>query len=997
MLIKITKHKRGFLTVLLSAILCAAVIGVMAAVPSSVRANDAETRSPADLWTASAGVTVAANQDLPARLTEGVENRGYDRVRVTADDLEPWQKNAVMFSCQSDNNKVEFNNIIDISGFTKNDSLIEVMPLSAVNPISTFDFSHMYITFTDADNPDIWFRIHLYCGEISNLSFYQNFPSVSRMLVETCTGVNRSFYYGFSSIDEIKPDSELFDYYYQGFIMNFSPFHNSVRPNNRSWNTGETTIGEPLELADMRAMPYSVRYDVESNSIWMLRESQELLCVLPLSMDYTPDGREVMGYGKTFPGFTHNRVKMSISISGIARTPASYYVLKVANQPMNGATLADNDAPSILSLLDDDNLPQANVGMVYPFYKDVEFYDFYDGVIPYDVFVKEPGADTFSTEPVTNYIPQKEGEYVFRYQVTDRAGNKAYKDYPVFAQHAADGIGITVDEVTSEYKAGEVVPIPEAKYSGGSGALQKEVTVTRLSDGREIEIKNNAFVPMLASEYLVTYTATDYLGRTAGKTVILEIGANDAPVYAGEFKMFKKLATGERVKLPMPKAYDYTTLPGQKLNAVTEITITGQGDKSNVSETLTDGIFTPTIEKFGNKITVTYNTYLSGKPAEKAPLQKSYEVELIQPEYMWDYFIAGDNTQMGHNENGESERYISFKAQTAGDASVEFMNSLPASNCTVRFGAPNKDNFKSLVIKLTDYENLSETYELQVRNKDEQQSYVDYNGAQYAMSGVFGTNSIMQLHLVSGTVLDYMGNVVCVIGENAFPSGRLWLEITVKGAEQNAEIHLQTVGFQNMLGASYNRNGELQKFEYSVKPFIEVPDYNNEIVYGDVFKIPDVKAYDMYTLYVETTYTLYDPEGELVGTGTVGGSDAYALEKYGEYTLVFGAENGAFGGVSTVTESVFVFDRTAPIIVYKGDTTISAKAGKEITFDEIVVYDSVDEDPQYYVFVIERGIYRNITAERKFTFTKKGDYTVRYIAADASDNTSVFDVMVTVK
>ena len=101
--------------------------------------------------------------------------------------------------------------------------------------------------------------------------------------------------------------------------------------------------------------------------------------------------------------------------------------------------------------------------------------------------------------------------------------------------------------------------------------------------------------------------------------------------------------------------------------------------------------------------------------------------------------------------------------------------------------------------------------------------------------------------------------------------------------------------------------------------------------------------------------------------------------------------------MSTVTESVFVFDRTAPIIVYKGDTTISAKAGKEITFNEIVVYDSVDEDPQYYVFVIERGIYRNITAERKFTFTKKGDYTVRYIAADASDNTSVFDVMVTVK
>lgn len=177
--------------------------------------------------------------------------------------------------------------------------------------------------------------------------------------------------------------------------------------------------------------------------------------------------------------------------------------------------------------------------------------------------------------------------------------------------------------------------------------MKKEVTVTRLSDGREIEIENGAFVPMLAGEYIVTYAATDYIGRTAGKTVILEIGENDAPVYTGEFKMFKKLASGERVKLPMPKAYDYTTLPGQKLNAVTEITVTGQGDKSNVSETLTDGIFTPTIEKFGNKITVTYNTYLSGKPAEKAPVQKSYEVELIQPEYMWDYFIAATIPKWG--------------------------------------------------------------------------------------------------------------------------------------------------------------------------------------------------------------------------------------------------------------------------------------------------------------------------------------------------------------
>lgn len=1010
---KLSIRKKSIFLSLYFALVCAAVILCVSAIMPlrSDAAENTATRSPADLWSGTAGVTVQAAADLPTRMTQGYENHNEATHRyVEADDLADWQRNGVLISMESDQDVVEFRNIIDISTLTKDDRLIDIMPVASVNPIYSKDFSDLHITLTDADDPDVWFTMHLHAPDISDFSLKENFPSVSFMTVETCTGVNKGFQYG-------RTPGEFFDmgsmWHSWGFGLTFtmSGFYNSVRPGNVNWSTGVQSEG--LTLEDMRALPYSLRYDTALNSVWTVLQDFTLREVLPLGMETMTGEKEVykdgqyvrepvidepiMGYGKAFPGFKHNRVKLSIRVDALERSPAQFYVLNVAGHGMNGDAIVETEAPSILSRQNDEDLPVANIGMEYPFY-DTEFYDFYDGIIPYEVYVKDVGESEFSAQPIQKFIPTKEGDVTFSYRATDLAGNLAEKLYTVRAQYAAPSIAIEVAS-SATYGVGERCVLPAATYTGGSGKLTTVERVVRLSDGKEIEIENGAFVPVLQGNYALVYSATDYLGRTAEKTVVIEVTDSRKPVYATELKMAKKLVSGERVKLPHLTAYDYTTTPGQRLNALTEITICGQGEFSNVSETNTDGIFMPTVEKFGERITVTYTTYLGDKDGDVKDV-KTFEIDLVKPDYIWDYFLADENTAIGYNAEDESDNYVSFTANASGNAGVTFINPLPTNGFVLQFGAATgytANSFDAFTVDLYDYDDASIRYTLKITYKDSGNANVEFDGEQSVMSGAFGSSdAVMRLSLSGGKVLDYGRNVVCDLGDNAFPSGRLWAEMSVSNATAGAGIYLRTIGAQT-LRASY-RNHQMQKFSYTVAPTIVVDDFDNEVQFGDRFVIPQAKAYDMFTLYTEAMYTLTDPAGNTVASGRVAdGTDAYVFDRYGEYTLTFTAQNGA-GRRRNLPYSLYVFDKTPPLIVYNGQTEMTVSVGSAVTFPEISVFDSVDTAPQYVVFVIERdGAYKNITADRTYTFGVKGTYSVRYIAYDADDNTATVDVRITVR
>lgn len=1017
---KIKKVKlKCTVAVVIVALLCALAATVICAPPSltvicappRLNAEESTALSPADLWRVGNGVTVQANENLPEHMVNGYENHGIGGYkRVTADDLGEERTNGVLFTVTDENATIEFANTIDMSGITKDDSIIEIMPVSS-NPIYSLDFTDLRVRLTDADDPTNWFAVHWSAGDIGDFDISNLFACVSSLLVETSTGVNTAFQYGWvpgTPLDQTSWGGPIWHQWGFGFTSLYSPFHNSTYP---AGDRGELKIG------DMRALPCSFSFDVESKYVWITRYDFERLVALPIGTEeitYVPafkkndkgeivgnDGTDpvtetIMGYGKAFKGFKHNRVKLSIQISGMQKDSVQFYVTNVAGRPMNGETVTDTEAPSVFSPLDDSDLPKADVGMVYPFYDEVEFYDFFDGVLPYDVYVKEPDAADFSADPVTDYVPQKEGEYVFRYKASNKSGNEKHKDYNVFAQYAADEIKINVAGVTKIYCAGEKVPVSSVEFLGGSGKLETAVSVTRLSDGKKIAVENGAFVPTLSGEYAITYSAVDFLGREAHKTVIVTVSNTVKPVYASEIKMYEKLVSGERVKLPTVTAYDYHTLKGQKIDAITEIEVSGKEDFAGVKETLTDGIFKPTIEKFGEEIEIVYRTYCGTDKGTANELK--FDVDLIRPDYVWDYFITDGNTTIGYNSADDEENFVSFSATADGAASVEFINSLPADGFTVQFGttAENAEKFDSFTVSLNDYDDYSIGYEIKVERKDEKETFVVYGDERVAMSGVFGGEGILQLSVRDGRLIDYGGNVLFDFGRDAFPSGRLWVALKLENAKAGATMRLQTLGSQ-VLRAAY-RGGELQKFAYTVAPSIRVADFDNSVDYGNTFVVPEVKAYDMFTSYVETVYSLVDPDGNVLASEKpANGADSYKFDKYGEYTLTFTAQNGN-GRKRIIPYTLYVFDRTAPLIKYGGKDSYEVKAGETVTFTAAEIFDTVDENPSYWLFVVEKDMsYVNITATHKYVFDRLGVYAVKYVAYDASDNTSVKEIRVTVK
>ena len=81
-----------------------------------------------------------------------------------------------------------------------------------------------------------------------------------------------------------------------------------------------------------------------------------------------------------------------------------------------------------------------------------------------------------------------------------------------------------------------------------------------------------------------------------------------------------------------------------------------------------------------------------------------------------------------------------------------------------------------------------------------------------------------------------------------------------------------------------------------------------------------------------------------------------------------------------------------------GKALVGAKAGETVTFTAAEIFDTVDENPSYWLCVVEKDMsYVNNTATHKYVFDRLGVYTVKYVAYDASDNTSVKEIRVTVK
>lgn len=955
---KMNQRKKAIKTIAIGliAIVSLGCASITAGASTPSRIED-KYNTPASLWTVDAGLSITENCDIPHAAKQGYR-WGKE---ITENDLEPWEKNGVKISSETEVGYAYFSNIIDINGFTKNDHLLELIPLTSLR--GTSDFSSIRVLLTDADNETNWLSV-----TFSAVSLKYSVGS-SYVSVETSSGAKGGKRWGYES-------SEM----YTSTEIHTGGFYNTVKPIE-----GKT-------VDEMAAVPYSLIYDVETNTIYSRHRDGGLAYIFDLDDD------SQTGIGKTWSGFTNNRVKLSLQLRSISSAPASLIVLNVANNPMNGTEFVDYTAPSSFVNLPNNEIPHGIVGKEYKIFP-AEFYDFYNGILEYQVSLKGPYDVDYENLDLESFTPMFAGTYKLLYTATDFSGNKSGIVYDIEVFNAIPSIKICVEDYESNIIVGEKVVLPKVQATGGSGQLELSTKIVRVSDNKIIGIQGNEFVPLFAGEYDITYTFTDYLGNVATETITISAISSKKPVLKSELVMYEKFTDGVAVELPKVNAFDYDTLPGQVLNAKTEITVKGTGSKSGYSEKLVDNVFTPTKEKFGEKVLIEYKVYCAAYESNALYLPV-YEVSIINLNDIENLFnYDPTNVLLESNSKEDKEKFVRMTALSTGTAITRFMNPLQAEGFEFLFAVEqNRDKFDSIQLILTDFFDSRIQLQISIEKWNESNTYVYYENHKKAMSGGFGSETPLLLRYNSNIgIVDYTGEVLFSASELLeFPSGRVWATIVLENAITDAAIQLKTIGTQ-ILSARYNSKGKVA-FSDVLSPTLELTEsIKSEVELGATVCIPPVKVYDVCRPYLEAYYTLTAPNGDILANKEKLGTGAtFVAASYGEYKLSYIANDGSNEGVLQI--SIFVSDYTAPVIFYNGKDEIEGCVGEVLKAKHVEVYDAYDGKLNAYVFVIDpNGKICEITNVMEFKFLTKGKHILRYYAYDANYNYNIKDIVVWVK
>ena len=934
---------------------CMVTLSAAAALAGGAEETGAKDRNtPSSLWRTEEGIAVQSNTDVPQYAKNGYLHNGK---YISEEDLEDWQKNGVKVTSSTENNYLTYSNMICVDGFTKDDRLVEILPLTSIR--GALDFSGMQVLLTDADDETNWVRVSL---SSVDLKWADNGCAGTYVSVATSTDFSGGYRWGYR--DKV--------------AFNYSELHVGY------FSAAQKLYSDKTQ-DDMLSRAFSVRYDESDKAIYVSGDNEEINIILDM------DDPATMG-GKEWKGFKNNRIRLSLKTSGLTGSSCSYMILNTANHAMNGETYTDETQANALISVPASGIPAAQVNLPYPIFN-AEFYDFYDGALPYEVSVRCPKSKTFETlDNVRSFTPAQEGLHTVRYSAKDKSGNEALRDFEIMAYSVVEDISLMYEksEWRENYFVGTSVKIPSYEVSGGSGYVTVQTRAESLTDGRKFDTSGGSFVPDVAGEYRFVYEATDYLGRVKTIAAQFTVKSEKQPVYESAVVFYEKFADKVPVELPAPNAYDYDSYPGQKVRAKYEIVARGTGDKADYSETIEDLHFAPSKEKFGDKVIVEYSVYCE-KYYENA-LKTSFETEIFSPEYIWDYFLI-ENAQTGYNSIDDIDKFVSLAFSSA--AKAKFLNPLRAEDFELWLSADKeKMNFTTLAITLTDFSDAGRTLRFVIENtadaQGEMKSYLRCNGETRVLKETLGVDSLISLKYYKGKLLDYSGNTIYDLSSFAgFPSGKVWVSFEFGGVNTASVLKLKKIGAQ-MLNANYSK-GELRAFTDILAPEIQLTeDLNAEPEYEARVKIPYAKAFDVCTQYLTVTFTLTAPDGTVLFSNEAVGQDKYfTASQYGEYTLTYYATDYA-KKTKKLTYVLNVLDKISPVIVYDGERTLACRLNDTLNFAAAKVYDDMDTEPSLSVLLVcPDGTIKNVTAEMKYTFTQGGKYVLHYYACDKSGNYAI--------
>lgn len=873
---------------------------------------------------------------------------------------------------------VEFASVIDMSNSSLSESLIEGFITPDTRGV--YDFDRLIFTFTDIEDSSVYLKFQMNRYQSSSVGFGTSFVLV---------GGNGQDMVGYEK-DETGKNPHVND----GVGTPIEGVSFIAQKNAGGWSGAAQNIAPDSAL-------FKFYYDVATSSTYA---GDKKISVLNDSMYY-----------KTFwTGFPSGKARLSISASGYSATTANFCITKVAGltvEELAGNYYTDTEGPAITVDTTYTEMPVAEVGTKYTI-PTATAYDTYTGRAIVDVSVwYDYSSNNATSVGIVNgcFTPSKQGYYTIVYSATDGFSNTTIKTLTVRAVGTAPKITVSLEiEPIKEIELGRKVTLADAITEGGSGNVTVVKSVT--FGDKNIGLTNDSFTPEESGEYTITYTATDYIGKTAAYSYKLNAKAGTTPILnITDITLPKIFIADCGYTLPEVYADDYTTGTHRKVLADVKVT-----DKEGEKTYKAGDRIVPKVSSNGDTVKVVYysgNTTLDAiyVPTIIAKNNKSINI----PNYFHGDVTA---TYLDDKTNEDYSSGIAIVNENASDkAGWLFANAVAADNFSIQMSMlAGYTQFDAFVFTLTDSEDYSKaiTFTISVGST----VTVTHGGESYKISKSLLSDIDLDVEYSEGVIVVTIDKTILNVTVTEYADG------TAFGGFSSGKVYVELATTNNKANSRY-------KIRYFCENVITFRNYDNKtpdvavsgslpakVSINKTFTVRKAVAADVYAPESSLTMTVYDPDDNVV-TSVDGVSLSDILpdreyvvkaKKYGNYKIVYTIQevnwiNRTGRTTGTIEQYVNVPDEELPTLTFTTAGTKEASVGDVIVMPDFTLNDNVTPSDRIKVwkYVINPNG-RIIELDEKSNSVKcdySGTYTfVIYIAdvelGDSADNDIINNVAI---
>ena len=869
-----------------------------------------------------------------------------------------------------------FDHVFDMTKMTNATKLLEgfVVP----NVSGTADFTRMVFTFTDVEDPSV------------QLVFNGNFHNDANAYGLT--------YFTAAGNGQLQTGLEKAGTLHVGTTLGCMVPHSFVaKDTGLYWGAQK-----PVDTAP-DSKTFCISYDYKSNQAWA-------------GGKFVSDLDDSNYYNSLWFGFPSGKAKLTISALNYNDATANMCFTSILGVDLSAKNYVDDEAPVITVDNEYETMPSAVVGGTYPVPNATAF-DRVSGNSDVNVSVwKDYGAATQKMVDIKDgkFAVDQVGTYAIVYQASDYAGNVAREVLWVraYLSQYIPKLKVSIGDVPQQIEVGTLQDLPQASASGGCGNV--DVTYTLTNGKNTCEIVDGKFRIELAGDWVLTCTATDYVGNVAVQQSVIQGVTSGKPVLHQTPTLPIGYVSGATYTLPLVYAYDYSD--GGKTEKVCNVRVT-YGD--NVATYQAGDAFVPSVANDKDFIKIAYESdgatlyeeevlvrVVLGK--ERIPGDTERYRDAVNVEK---YFYSKDNLSIVNNYALGEYQGIKISANSQlDDAKVYFINPQMANAFSLSFlTVPEQSKFTRLDITLTDSENSAVSVRASLQKADEKSVLtvgdtaidllLDFDGAQ---ATPFIVGYADNAFIVNATTAIDIDKTQAGEAFNGFPSGKVYFDIELYDVQENAAIFLHKIGDVN---ASNTRD--------NTRPNISTA---NEIittaVKDSVYTVQRAIVCDALCPNVTSALTVIAPDGmpavsvDGIRLENVDASRDYQIQlsSYGEYIVSVVAQEASswkFSNKGYLEYTLVVVDGEKPTLNFNGAFQTELSVSGLLKIPKYTVSDNYTkaEDIHVVKMIINpmgMPIYLD-ESSNALQCEYTGVYKIYFYVYDQMGNLTIFQTDVTVK